>query len=82
MLLGMSLRAAALPERSFFRTVAPLRRLIDEVGPVDAVGVEERAAKFTTRSIKKGAKVWGLRAAMSMVSSRSVRYLYVIVIEL
>ena len=63
----MSSRAAAAPVRSSFRTVAPLRRLIDEVGPVDAVGVEERAAKFTTRSIKKGAKVWGLRAAVSMV---------------
>src|SRR5436190_23697569 len=44
-----------------------LRRLIDEVGPVDAVGVEERAAKYTTRSIKKASKVWGLKTAVSMV---------------
>lgn len=44
-----------------------LRRLIDEVGPVDAVGVEERAAKYTTRSIKKASKVWGLKTAISMV---------------
>lgn len=44
-----------------------LRRLIDEVGPVDAVGVEERAAKYTTRSIKKSSKVWGLKTAISMV---------------
>ena len=63
----MPLRAAAFPARSSFRTVAPLRRLLDEVGSVDAVGVEERAAKYTTRSIKKGAKVWGLRTAVSMV---------------
>jgi deoxyribose-phosphate aldolase len=28
--------------------------------------VEERVAKFTTRSIKKGSKVWGLKMAVSM----------------
>ena len=42
-------------------------RLLDEVGSVDAVGVEERAAKFTTRSIKKSSKVFGLKLAVSMV---------------
>ena len=36
-------------------------------GPVDAVGVEERVAKYTTRSIKKASKLWGLRCAVSMV---------------
>jgi deoxyribose-phosphate aldolase len=41
-------------------------RLLDEVGAVDQVGVEERVAKFTTRSIKRSAKVWGLTAAVSM----------------
>ena len=41
-------------------------RLLDEVGAVDQVGVEERVAKFTTRSIKKAAKVWGLLKAVSM----------------
>jgi len=46
---------------------AALRRLLDEVGTVDAVGVEERAAKYTTRSIKKRAKVFGLKLAVSMV---------------
>jgi deoxyribose-phosphate aldolase len=48
-------------------TAPALRRLTDSVGPVDAVGVEERVAKFTTRSIKRAAKVWGLRTAVSMV---------------
>jgi len=48
--------------------IAPaLRRLLDEIGPVDAVGVEERVAKYTTRSIKKGSKVFGLKLAVSMV---------------
>jgi deoxyribose-phosphate aldolase len=46
---------------------AAFRRLFDEVGPVDAVGIEERVAKYTTRSIKKASKVWGLRKAVSMV---------------
>jgi deoxyribose-phosphate aldolase len=41
-------------------------RLLDEVGAVDQVGIEERVAKFATRSIKKAAKVWGLRTAVSM----------------
>src|SRR3954462_3334817 len=44
-----------------------VRRLIDDVGSVDKVGVEARAAGFTTRSIKKASKLWGLRTAVSMV---------------
>jgi deoxyribose-phosphate aldolase len=46
---------------------AALRRFIDEVGTVDAVGVEERVAKFTTRSIKKKSKLFGLKLAASMI---------------
>lgn len=34
---------------------------------MDRVGIEERVAKFTTRSIKKKSKMWGLRTAVSMV---------------
>jgi deoxyribose-phosphate aldolase len=44
-----------------------LQRLLDEVGPVDQVGIEERVAKYTTRSIKKSSKLFGLRLAVSMV---------------
>ena len=44
-----------------------IRRLIDDVGSVDKVGVEARAAAFTTRSLKKNAKLWGLKTAVSMV---------------
>ena len=43
------------------------RRLFDEIGTVDHVGIEERVAKYTTRSIKKSAKLFGLRTAVSMV---------------
>ena len=43
------------------------RRLIDEVGTVDQVGIEERVAKYGTRSIKKNAKVFGLKLATTMV---------------
>jgi deoxyribose-phosphate aldolase len=45
---------------------AALSRLLDRVGSVDQVGIEERVAKYTTRSIKKAAKLWGLKAAVSM----------------
>ncbi len=44
-----------------------LRRFINEVGPVDQVGIEERVAKYATRSIKKNAKVFGLKLATTMV---------------
>ncbi len=44
-----------------------IRRLIDDVGSVDKVGVEARTAAFTTRSLKKNAKLWGLKTAVSMV---------------
>ncbi|RPJ34714.1 MAG: deoxyribose-phosphate aldolase [Verrucomicrobiaceae bacterium] len=44
-----------------------IRRLLDEIGPVDQVGIEERVAKYTTRSIKKSSKLFGLRLATSMV---------------
>lgn len=40
---------------------------MNEVGPVDAVGVEERVAKYATRSIKKDAKNFALKLAISMV---------------
>jgi deoxyribose-phosphate aldolase len=46
---------------------AALQRLFDEVGPVDQVGIEERVAKYTTRSIKKASKLWGLKTAVSML---------------
>ncbi len=46
---------------------ASLRKLFDEIGPVDCVGIEERVAKYATRSIKKVAKVWGLKTAVSML---------------
>src|SRR5947207_6879126 len=51
---------AALKRTSF-------SKLFDEIGTVDQVGIEERVAKFTTRSIKKNSKVWGLKTAVSMV---------------
>ena len=46
---------------------AAFRRLLNEIGPVDFVGLEERVAKYTTRSLKKASKVQGLKMAVSMV---------------
>ncbi len=44
-----------------------LRRFLNHVGTVDQTGIEERIAKYTTRSIKKNAKVFGLKLATTMV---------------
>jgi deoxyribose-phosphate aldolase len=44
-----------------------IRRLLAEIGPVDPIGINERVAKYTTRSIKKASKLFGLRLAVSMV---------------
>ena len=41
--------------------------MLDRVTPVDEVGVEERVARFGTRSIKKDAKVHALKLALSMI---------------
>lgn len=51
----------ASPSRSRFG------KLFDEIGTVDQVGIDERVAKFTTRSIKKSSKLWGLKTAVTMV---------------
>ncbi|MEP6509435.1 MAG: deoxyribose-phosphate aldolase, partial [Gemmatimonadales bacterium] len=48
------------------------RRLFEDVGTVDQVGIEERVAKFQTRSIKKKSKLWGLTTAVSMVDLTSL----------
>ena len=41
--------------------------MLDRVTPVDEVGVEERVARFGTRSIKKDAKIHALKLALSMI---------------
>ena len=40
---------------------------LDRVTRVDQVGVEERVARFCTRSIKKDSKVYALKLALSMI---------------
>lgn len=44
-----------------------LRQFLNDIGTVDAVGIEERVAKYGTRSIKKNAKAFGLTLATTMV---------------
>lgn len=44
-----------------------IRELVERVGRVDRVGIEERVTKYGTRSIKKNSKVFGLKMAVSMV---------------
>ena len=43
-----------------------LRSLVRSAAPTDEVMVEERVAALSTRSIKREAKMWALRAAISM----------------
>jgi len=47
--------------------ISSLSQILADIGPVDAVGVEERVSKYATRSIKKASKVFGLKLAVSMV---------------
>ena len=49
------------------RLLPPQLPALDRVPPVDQVGVEERVARFCTRSIKKDSKVQALKLALSMI---------------
>ena len=49
------------------RNFQALQDLLNDVGTVDQVGIDERVAKYATRSIKKHAKVFGLKLATTMV---------------
>ncbi len=52
------------------RASTPGRTVHDAIAafvPVDAVAAEERAASLAKRSLKKDAKVWGLRTIISMI---------------
>lgn len=40
---------------------------IDNIGTVDQIGVEEKASRFTKRSIKKQTKIDGIKLAVSMI---------------
>jgi len=51
----------------FRRNGMALSELVERVGRVDRVGIEERVAKYGTRSIKKASKVFGLKMAVNMV---------------
>jgi deoxyribose-phosphate aldolase len=58
------MESMVVPATSYRRD---LRDAIEQVVPVDAVALEERAASLAKRSLKKDAKVWGLRLAISMI---------------
>ncbi|MGH3516811.1 MAG: 2-deoxyribose-5-phosphate aldolase, partial [Haloechinothrix sp.] len=59
----------ALPDRlaDATRDESSLRRFLHGLPGVDQVGVEQRAAGLATRSIKKGAKLRAIDAAISMI---------------
>ncbi|MBL7764541.1 MAG: deoxyribose-phosphate aldolase [Chitinophagaceae bacterium] len=45
----------------------PLPPNVHHASPIDQVGVEERVARFNTRSIKKESKMQGLKMALNMI---------------
>jgi deoxyribose-phosphate aldolase len=49
------------------RPLPPSLPALDRVPPVDEVGVDERVARFCSRSIKKESKVQALKLALSMI---------------
>lgn len=53
--------------RAFDGHAGSLGSLLGRVTPVDAVGVQERVASLTRRSIKKASKVWALDLAIRMI---------------
>ncbi|MBC7644970.1 MAG: deoxyribose-phosphate aldolase [Thermoleophilia bacterium] len=53
-----------MPKRRNIPSDLPIGQIIAGARPVDQVGVEERAASFTKRSIKSDAKIWGLNLAI------------------
>lgn len=55
------------PAAGLVGSEAELRRLLFGLPGVDQVGVEERAARLATRSIKADAKLFAIDAAISMV---------------
>jgi deoxyribose-phosphate aldolase len=60
---GVAVASAAVVSTS----PGALRRFVEGLPGVDAVGVETRAATLATRSIKAGAKQWALDAAIRMI---------------
>ena len=60
-------RGAGAASESAVASPEGLRRFVEDLHGVDAVGVETRAATLATRSIKAGAKQWALDAAIRMV---------------
>ena len=75
---GVSRVLDAPPSRSAERTASSLVRawvgrtdgvesMIERVGGVDQVGIEERVASLTKRSIKRDSKLWALDLAIRMM---------------
>ena len=58
-----------VPKPAIFAVMANKTAQLDlrSVPTVDQVGIEERVARIKTRSIKKEAKVQGMKLALSMI---------------
>jgi deoxyribose-phosphate aldolase len=60
----MSAQAPPLPKRRNIPSDLPIGQIVAGARAVDQVGIEERAAALSKRSIKKDAKMWGLDLAI------------------
>ncbi len=59
--------AEALPKRRNIPSDLPIGPIVAGARAVDQVGIENRAASFTRRSIKKDAKLWALDMSIRMM---------------
>ena len=65
-------RQAAALVRSYVGRGDALEAMLEHVGGVDQVGIEERVASLTRRSIKRESKLWALDLAIRMMDLTSL----------
>src|SRR3954453_13359180 len=60
-------RQASALVRAWVGRADGIQSIVERVGGVDQVGIDERVAKLKTRSIKKESKLWALDLAIRMI---------------
>jgi deoxyribose-phosphate aldolase len=60
-------RQASALVRAWVGRADGIQSIVERVGGVDQVGIDERVAKLKTRSIKKQSKLWALDLAIRMI---------------
>ena len=60
-------RQASALVRAWVGRADGIQAIVERVGGVDQVGIDERVAKLKTRSIKRESKLWALNLAIRMM---------------